>query len=171
MPRRIPGWVALLVWPILVGAVHVALPVELSQRGRRHGWRGGGARPSATNLVGVVPLMAGAALVSWASAEHFAAASDKGWAVKRGLEPEYLLTDGPYRHSRNPMYVGGIAIWGGWATCFGSVPVAGGLVILTSIYRSGIAWEEQLLERRWGDEWQAYAKRTSRWLSLGSAPA
>jgi protein-S-isoprenylcysteine O-methyltransferase Ste14 len=169
MPRRVPRWVALLAWPVLLGAVHVALPVELSRLGRRYGWRDRGARPSATNLVGVVPLMAGAALVGWASAQHFAAAPDKGWAIEGGLVPEYLLTDGPYRHSRNPMHVGGIAIWGGWATWFGSTPVTAGLVVLTGIYRAGIAWEEQMLEQRWGDDWRAYSTRTSRWLSLGSA--
>lgn len=169
MPRRIPRWVALLVWPVLLGTVHLGVPIELSRLGPRHGWRNGRGRPGATNLVGLVPLAAGAALVTWALAEHYAAAPDKSWAIKRGLEPEYLLTDGPYRLSRNPMHLGGIGIWAGWTAWFGSGPVAAGLVVLTAIYRAGIAWEERMLERRWGDEWRAYARRTPRWLSLGSA--
>jgi protein-S-isoprenylcysteine O-methyltransferase Ste14 len=116
-----------------------------------------------------VPLTAGAALVVWALAEHYAAAPDKSWAIKRTLEPEYLLTGGPYRLSRNPLHVGGIAIWSGWAAWFGSAPVTAGVLVLTGIYRVGVVWEEQMLERRWGDQWRTYAKRTSRWVPIGSA--
>ncbi len=121
------------------------------------------------NVIGLVPLAAGAGLITWALVEHYVAAPEKSWAVKRGLEPEYLLTEGPYRFSRNPMYVGGIGIWAGWTVWFGSAPVASGLVVLTAIYRAGIAWEESMLERRWGHEWRGYAGRTPRWLSLGWA--
>ena len=35
-----------------------------------------------------------------------------------------------HRFSRNPMYVGGVAIWGGWAVLLGSAPVVAGLVVL-----------------------------------------
>src|SRR5918996_2196096 len=136
MPRRLPRWAGLIVWPVQLGTIHLAVPLELSRHGRRHGWRNGGGRPSATNLVGLVPLAAGAALVAWALAEHYAAAPDKSWAIKRTLEPEYLLTDGPYRFSRNPMHVGGVAIWSGWAAWFGSAPVLVGLLVLAGIYRA-----------------------------------
>jgi protein-S-isoprenylcysteine O-methyltransferase Ste14 len=143
----------------------------LSRRGPRHGWRNGRRRPGATNLAGLAPLAAGGALVTWAVAKHYAAAApDKSWAIERGLEPEYLLTDGPYRLSRNPMHVGGIGIWAGWTVWFGSAQVAAGLVVLTAVYRAAITWEEQMLERRWGDEWRSYARRTSRWLSVPERP-
>ena len=165
MPRRIPRWVGLVVWPVLLGAFHIVLPLELSRLGRRRGWGNRRAGPGTANLVGVVPLVAGAALVGWALSEHYRAAPDRRWAIKPGLEPEYLLTGGPYRRTRNPMHLGGIGIWAGWAAWFGSAPVAVGLVVLTAIYRAGILWEERLLERRWGDEWRAYARRTPRWIS------
>jgi protein-S-isoprenylcysteine O-methyltransferase Ste14 len=110
-------------------------------------------------------------MISWALATHYAAAPRRRWRIRRSLEPEYLLTDGPYRLSRNPMHVGGIAIWGGWAVWYGSAPVAAGLGVLTCLYRVGIAWEEQTLERRWGDEWHEYTRRTGRWLSLGTTQA
>ena len=42
----------------------------------------------------MVPLAAGRGLVTWGVAEHYAAAPDKSWAIKRGLETEYLLTEG-----------------------------------------------------------------------------
>jgi protein-S-isoprenylcysteine O-methyltransferase Ste14 len=107
--------------------------------------------------------------VGWAVAQRYAAAGDGGWAIKRRLEPEYLLTDGPYRFSRNPMYVGGVAIWGGWAILLGSARVASGLVVLSCIYRASVVWVERMLERQWGDAWLDYATRTSRWLTPVSA--
>jgi protein-S-isoprenylcysteine O-methyltransferase Ste14 len=60
------------------------------------------------------------------------------------------------------MYVGGAAIWGGWALLLGSAPVAAGVVVLTGIYGAGVAWEERTLERHWGDAWRAYAASTPR---------
>ena len=119
-------------------------------------------------MFGVVALLAGAALVIWASVEHFAAANREGWAITPGVAPDYLLTEGPYRLSRNPMHVGAFGIWGGWAAWFGSAPVAAGLVVLIGICRAGIAWEERTLERRWTEAWQEYARRTSRWLPTGT---
>jgi protein-S-isoprenylcysteine O-methyltransferase Ste14 len=107
-----------------LATVHPGLPLALSRRGRRHGWRDGGRLPSWAYLSGLVPLLAGGALLSWVCAEHFAAAADKSWAINRGPEPEYLLTAGPYRFGRNPMFVGGVAIWGGWAVLLGSAPVS-----------------------------------------------
>jgi protein-S-isoprenylcysteine O-methyltransferase Ste14 len=148
-----------------------AAPLELSRHGRRHGWQRDGARPSTTNLAGLVPVSAGVALIGRALAAHYAAAPEKSWAIKRGLEPEYLLTEGPYRISRNPMHLGGVAIWGGWAIWFGSAPVAAGFGVLTGLYRVGIAWEERMLERRWGEQWHGYTSRTRRWLSLGPVRA
>jgi protein-S-isoprenylcysteine O-methyltransferase Ste14 len=155
------------VWSGLLGTLHIAAPLELSRVGPRHGWRSnGGSHPGPANALGLIPIAAGAGLIGWAVAKHCVQASERGWGVKPNLEPEFLLTDGPYRLSRNPMHVGGLAIWTGWATWFGSVPVAGGAIVLTSVYRAGIAWEERTLERRFGDEWRAYVKRTPRWIRL-----
>jgi protein-S-isoprenylcysteine O-methyltransferase Ste14 len=164
MSVRVPRWVGFLVWPVQLGTVHGAVPVELSRHGRRYGWRADGSRPGAANLAGWIPLGAGAGLITWVLAQHYKAPPDRRWAVKRGIEPEYLLTQGPYRLSRNPMHVGGLAVWAGWAVYFGNGWVAAGLAILTGGFRVGIAWEEQALERRFGDEWREYARRTPRWL-------
>jgi protein-S-isoprenylcysteine O-methyltransferase Ste14 len=139
----------------------------MSRGGRRHGWRNGARRPGRANLSGVVPLVAGTALLGWAVAEHYAAAADESWSIGHGLQPEYLVTDGPYRFSRNPMDVGGVAIWGGWALLLGSAPVAAGQAILTGMYRLAVAWDDRTLEQAWGDAWRDYATRTSRWVARG----
>jgi Phospholipid methyltransferase len=120
--------------------------------GRRRGWHNRPQpRPGPLNLVGLVPISAGGALIVWALARHYTQAPDKSWRITRDLEPEYLLTDGPYRLSRNPMFVGGIAVWAGWTILFGSARVAAGLHVVIGTMRAGTAWEEQMLERRFGD--------------------
>jgi protein-S-isoprenylcysteine O-methyltransferase Ste14 len=167
MPRRIPRWVGLIVWSALLGALHVAVPLQLSRAGPRHGWRSSGRpRPGPANALGLVPIAAGAGLIGWAVARHFVRASERGWALESDLEPNYLLTDGPYRLSRNPMHVGGLAIWTGWAAWFGSVPITGGAIVLSAVYRAGIAWEERTLERRFGQEWLNFVRTTPRWIGL-----
>jgi hypothetical protein len=101
MDRRLPRWVGLLAWLVVLGTVHVSVPVGLSRSGRRWGWRGG-RRPAAPNLVGLVPLCAGGALLSSALARHYAKAPGKSWAINRNLEPEYLLTNGPVSAQPQP---------------------------------------------------------------------
>jgi protein-S-isoprenylcysteine O-methyltransferase Ste14 len=97
------------------------------------------ASPVRANLVGVLPVGAGAALLVRAMTGHYRAAPH-GWDMR--LAPAYLLKGGPHRFSRNPMYVGEAAIWAGWAMLFGSVPVAGGLVMLTAIQAGAVRLEE-----------------------------
>jgi protein-S-isoprenylcysteine O-methyltransferase Ste14 len=154
--------VAVIAWPIQFGAVHAALPVAVSRHGPRLGWREG--RPGRANLLGLGPLGLGAALVTWTLVMHYTAAPSQGWAVRRRLAPEYLLTQGPYRVTRNPMYVGGIAMWSGWTILLGSPAVAGTLVLLVGVMRRGVEFEERSLAQHHGEEWRAYAARTPRWL-------
>jgi protein-S-isoprenylcysteine O-methyltransferase Ste14 len=73
-----------------------------------------------------------------------------------------LVTDGLYRYSRNPQYVGDIAIIGGWAILSASVlaiPLClGGILafVLTPFA------EESWLEDLHGDDYQEYCRRVSR---------
>lgn len=164
MRRRIPRWVALVIWPAAIGGVHIGLPLALSRRERRRQ-----AVPPAVRPVGVVPLGAGLTFVTWALAGHYKSAPDRSWAVNAGLEPEYLLTTGPYRFTRNPMYVGAILIWWGWALLFRSRAVALGATAVTTGLQGAVAWEERQLVDRFGDEWRAFAARTPRWLGRARA--
>jgi hypothetical protein len=129
--------------------------------------RSGAARPDECGRPG--PARRRSRARQLGARKHYRAAPGKSWAIRRGLEPEYLLTDGPYRFTRNPMHLGGIGIWAGWTAWFGSAPVGAGMVVLVAIYHAGIAWEERVLERRWSDRWCAYASRTPRWVARVSA--
>ena len=87
------------------------------------------------NLVGVLPLATGSAVLLWAVSSHYRAAP-QGWEISP--TPDYLLSAGPYLYSRNPMYVGEAAIWAGWALLYGSLPVAAGLVALVVVQNGAV---------------------------------
>ena len=76
-----------------------------------------------------------------------------------------LVTGGPYRYSRNPLYLGGnVFCFFGAALVVGS-PTA---LILTVLHlpfvNLMIRREERQLERKFGDRFRAYKKQVRRWL-------
>ena len=76
-----------------------------------------------------------------------------------------LITDGPFRYSRNPIYVGNTLLVAGAGLAFGIgwlIPAALAAALATA--KLAIAREEQHLALRFGEDWQAYAARTPRWL-------
>jgi protein-S-isoprenylcysteine O-methyltransferase Ste14 len=82
------------------------------------------------------------------------------------LEPQKtLITSGPYRFSRNPLYLGGnVFIFFGAALLFGSPTALFATAIHIPLMDLFIRREEEQLERDFGEEWQSYKKRVRRWL-------
>ena len=78
---------------------------------------------------------------------------------------ETLVTDGPYRLSRNPGYLGASLLYAGIAMASDSamalVPL---LVAIAVIDRGVIAREERYLERRFGAPYMDYKRRVRRWV-------
>jgi protein-S-isoprenylcysteine O-methyltransferase Ste14 len=76
-----------------------------------------------------------------------------------------LVATGPFAITRNPLYIGNMAIWLGFTIAarviWLIVPVAALLIIE---YEAIVRWEEQLLEARFGGSYRAYAARVPRWL-------
>jgi protein-S-isoprenylcysteine O-methyltransferase Ste14 len=76
-----------------------------------------------------------------------------------------LAVAGPYRFSRNPMYLGMTLVSAGFAVFWNalwpllSVPVALGLVTAFVIAR-----EERYLEARFGEDYRLYRARVRRWI-------
>ena len=73
--------------------------------------------------------------------------------------------DGPYRYSRNPIYVGFGITYAGFALAMDS-PVALALLVpcLIVVDRFVIAREERYLEGRFGDAFRTYRNEVRRWL-------
>jgi protein-S-isoprenylcysteine O-methyltransferase Ste14 len=98
-----------------------------------------------------------------------------GWALwlfrrhRTGLLPgqqtSAVIEEGPFRLSRNPLYVGLLALYLGWAllaaTFWGLVlfPAAVLLVLWGAILP-----EERYLHRQFGAAYDDYARRVRRWL-------
>jgi protein-S-isoprenylcysteine O-methyltransferase Ste14 len=82
------------------------------------------------------------------------------------LEPQQtLITSGPYRYSRNPLYLGGnVCIFFGAALLFGSPTALLATAFHLPLIDLFIRREERQLERDFGEEWQSYKQRVRRWL-------
>jgi protein-S-isoprenylcysteine O-methyltransferase Ste14 len=86
------------------------------------------------------------------------------WAtLKPGRVDGRLVTGGPYRITRNPIYAGWIlGILPGIALCFASWPMLAGPVVAWALFRETVIVEESFLAARFGEEWEAYATRVNR---------
>ena len=76
-----------------------------------------------------------------------------------------LVIEGPYRFTRNPMYLGLLLLYVGVAGWFGFVwPLLLAPVLVWVIGVSVIGREERYLTRKFGDEYRRYEAHVRRWL-------
>jgi protein-S-isoprenylcysteine O-methyltransferase Ste14 len=76
-----------------------------------------------------------------------------------------LVTTGPYRFSRNPMYLGMALVYVGLAFALGLIwPLIVLPLVIAAVDQLVIAIEEAYLVRRFGQEYCDYMKRVRRWL-------
>lgn len=76
-----------------------------------------------------------------------------------------LITTGPFRLSRNPLYVGFVLLHVAFALLLGSVWALVGLpVAVLAVWWGAIAPEEAYLAAKFGEEYAAYRSRVRRWL-------
>jgi len=150
------------VWIIGIGLAHMVLPLGVGWATRRSAFKD----YPAIRLVGLASLSGGFGGLAWSLAQHYQAVPDGGY--KMALTPDYLLQSGPYRLSRNPMYVAELAMWTGWALLLENPVVAAATALLAVGMRHAVTVEEAAIAARFGKDWNKYATRTPRWLRLGS---
>ena len=134
------------------------LPWALGRRGRKAGWRAD--EPGLLNRTGLLVLAFGAGGLGWCLASHYS----PGETIPVSLVPENLIRSGPYRFSRNPMYVSEQLLLLGWAVYFGSPALLGGSGVLAGLMRYAVGREERTLRREFGASWEEYANRVPRWI-------
>ncbi|AZO24143.1 isoprenylcysteine carboxylmethyltransferase family protein [Mesorhizobium sp. M1E.F.Ca.ET.045.02.1.1] len=106
--------------------------------------------------VGVVLAVAGMFLLVWARQTL-----GRNWSQTVSAKQDHeLVTSGPYRRLRHPMYTGGLL------ACIGSAIVVGGpfvflLLLLGAIFIWRVGAEDRLLARQFPDEFPGYARRTN----------
>jgi protein-S-isoprenylcysteine O-methyltransferase Ste14 len=76
-----------------------------------------------------------------------------------------LIATGPFGLVRNPLYLGNIALWLGFALS-AQLAWAAPLVLLLLVleYHAIVRWEEGLLVARLGEPYRAYMSQVSRWV-------
>lgn len=88
-----------------------------------------------------------------------------GTNIKTFNDPGVLVTDGPFRFSRNPMYLGFFLLLAGVALGLGAaspwvVPAAFWLLA----DRWYIPFEERAMRRTFGEAYETYGRRVRRWV-------
>ena len=122
--------------------------------------RAGQAPPSAALIATGVAITAAGELLRLWGVHHIGTISR---TRSDRLGP--LIDSGPFAHVRNPLYVGNIALWAGFAITARLVWLAPVVVLLLSLeYHAIVRWEEQLLESRLGNAYRTYAAAVPRWL-------
>ena len=112
------------------------------------------------NLPGIGLVMLGIGLHTAA----FRLFKNRGTTLATLDVPRAPVTEGPFRISRNPMYLAGVLILTGWALVMGSsTPFIAPFVFATWSFRWYIVPEEQLLAEEFGEVYGQYRDRVRRW--------
>lgn len=123
----------------------------------------------------VVPVPLGPPLPEFGGLAIFVAIGLVGWAVlvlaKAGNDPRpdrpdaALVETGPFRFSRNPIYLGFLLVLAGfalrWGDLWGWIALVVGHLLLDRLV---VVREEAYLATRFGEAYAAYRGRVRRWL-------
>lgn len=149
-PTEIPWPPLLLVATLVLGWL----------AGRLYPLRWPGIDDLPARLVGYGLGAAGIALAAWALVTLYRA----GTTVRPNQGAARLVTDGPFRYRRNPIYMGDVLILLGLAQLTLNIWFAIlAPVFALAVYRLAILPEERHLEERFGQAYLDYKERTRRW--------
>ena len=149
-PNRIP-------WPPILYGLALLVGVGLGKVAPAPAWLDG---PVARGLGGLL-LALGLGLDL--------AAAITMWRRRANILPHRpataLVTSGPFAWSRNPIYLGNTTALCGAGLAFANPWLIGtGLIAAVAVNRLAIVREEAHLARLFGGDWEAYCRRTPRWL-------
>lgn len=150
MPRILPP-----VWAALVAAVMFVVARWLGNLDLIG--RFGDVAP----WIGVALLVLGPLLTGWAAWQF----SGAGTPIEPGRTPTALVTGGPYRFSRNPIYLGMAIALAGWALWLRQpVTLLGPLAFVAIVDRRFVQPEQAVLAEEFGDEFTTWRSRVRRWV-------
>ena len=88
-----------------------------------------------------------------------------GTNIKTFDPPTRMVTDGLFRWTRNPMYLGFVLMTVGTAILFGMLtPLLIAAAFAVVCDRWSICFEERVMRATFGDAYDAYCRRTRRWI-------
>ena len=133
---------------ILMGGFHLLLPVKqlITQP---------------FNYTGVVAIIIGI-FMAVSCSQIF---RQKGTTIKPFEESSYLVKEGLFRYSRNPIYLGMIVfLFGLWIVLGSLMPVVVMPVFIWLIQEKFIKEEEKMLCDKFGEEYREYKTKVRRWI-------
>jgi len=158
-------WLRAIVFSVLVpGFVAVWLPQQLIGPAGLHAgfWRAGWL------VVAAGTAIYSRCLLSFLEADGTPAIFfTRRLRAVLGEEPRTLVRGGLYRYSRNPMYVGVLAVIFGQAFLYASAPVAMyGAAVFVFFHLVVTLIEEPHLRKRDADSFERYRRAVQRWIGL-----
>jgi len=115
----------------------------------------------AWRLLGVPVAVLGVWITIWADAIF----KRVGTEIKPFRESSAVVTEGPYRFSRNPMYLGFLLLLIGVALLAGTLVPMLVVVVMAWLFSAHfVVPEERHMEEQFGDSYRRYKTRVRRWL-------
>jgi len=114
-----------------------------------------------STFISVVLLLLGLGLIAWAASWFY----QKNTTIEPHHSPRVLIVEGPYKVSRNPIYLGMVSIAAAavfWHGALITLPLPAILALM--LQRRFIEPEEIALHMTFGDAALEYISRTRRWL-------
>jgi protein-S-isoprenylcysteine O-methyltransferase Ste14 len=121
--------------------------------------------PYPYNCFGLLAIALGFILVVWANYTLLIVGKIGLIAREPFQTPSTLVIEGPYKFSRNPIYLSVIIMLIGLAILAGSLSILIiAIVFFIIFWKLFVSWEEKKLEEVFGEEYLEYKKRVRRWL-------
>jgi len=149
---RLGPSISTVVMAWVLYALHFALVVLAAVRSTWH-----------FSLPALVAFGGGMALIAVGGAMHLSATYVFGFRRQSGLDSTRLVTEGIYRWSRNPLFVGWALVLVGLGLVRASAMVLLLALVFWASYRLCLPLEEELLGRLYGEAYETYRHRTHRY--------
>lgn len=117
--------------------------------------------PATYAWIGALAILAGISLLSWTALRMVQSHT----TLNPLADPQVLVTQGPFRFSRNPMYLGTLLAYTGLAVLMGSLQAwCFPLAFFAATNWLFIPYEEDILRQAFAQEYEAYRRKVRRWL-------
>jgi protein-S-isoprenylcysteine O-methyltransferase Ste14 len=112
-------------------------------------------------VMGIPIIILGLGMSMWGSNKF----SKVGTNIQTFEEPDILVTDGLYKYSRHPMYLGFTISLLGTFILLGSVtPIVLVLTFIIITEKWYITYEEEIMIRKFGKQYKNYQSITRKWI-------